>query len=940
MNMDKSQSAQRPPTETAALQLLHLVDRLAEETGRRRHAQVTLDCSLERELGLDSLARVELLLRVSREFNVSLPPSALATAETPHDLLRLINAARPGHSSAPESDIRNLSVGGALEVPASASTLNEVLDWHAARHPQRLHASIYDDDDVEHTLNYAQLADGAGAVATRLIAHGLDPGETVAIMLPSGADYFFTFMGILLAGGVPVPIYPPVRLSQIEDHMRRHVGILSNARIAMLVTVPAARSVAWLLRPHVETLRDIINVEELVAPGPVTTRIPAHSDDLAFLQYTSGSTGNPKGVMLTHANLLANIRAMGEAIGVTSSDVFVSWLPLYHDMGLIGAWLGSLYFGMPLVIMSPLAFLVRPQRWLWAIHRHRGTLSAAPNFAYELCMRKIEDSEIQGLDLSSWRRAFNGAEPVQPETITGFQKRFAGFGFRADAMAPVYGLAESSVGLALQPPGRSAVIDRVDRDSFVRSGHALPAPREAASALQFAGCGMPLPGHQVRVVGATGVELGERHEGRLEFKGPSSTRGYYRNPEATRKLFDGDWLDTGDKAYLAGGEIFLTGRVKDIIIRGGRNIYPYEIEQAVGDVPGVRRGCVAVFASPDPQSGTERLIVLAETREIGAAARAALRRTIGDRVLDAIGMPADDIMLAPPHTVLKTSSGKIRRAASREFYERGGAAGRPAPVWLQLMRLTLAGVVPSLVRLAHAAAAIAYASYVWIVFLMLAPLAWLVVSALRMPRHARAFAHDAARLLLWLARIQLKTDGLANLSATRCLLAANHASYVDGILLVAALPRHFPHAFVAKSELRTSLVPRLFLQGMGACFVARFDAQQGTEDVDTLVRIIDEKRAPVIFPEGTFDRRPGLLAFRSGAFAIAARATVPVIPVTIRGARSILRDGSWFPYRHAVHITFGAPISPSGTQWSDVVLLRDEVRKVILGHCGEPDLGR
>ena len=682
----------------------------------------------------------------------------------------------------------------------------------------------------------------------------------------------------------------------------------------------------------------MLTAAEFTGEGAGATLPEIFPNDIAFLQYTSGSTGNPKGVMLTHANLLANIRAMGQVARVDSSDVFVSWLPLYHDMGLIGAWLASLYYGYPLVIMSPLAFLARPQRWLWAIHRHRGTLAAAPNFAYELCVRKIDDRDLEGLDLSSWRYAFNGAEPVSPETLAGFQQRFAKYGFRAEAMAPVYGLAESSVGLALQPPGRGPVIDRIQRERFMNSGQALPAAAEDAAALKFVGCGLPLPGHQVRIIGATGFELGERQEGRLEFKGPSATSGYYRDAEQTRKLFNGEWLDTGDYAYLAHGEIFLTGRVKDLIIRGGRNIYPYELEQAVGGVPGVRRGCVAVFGSADSATGTERLVVLAETRETGAAAREQLRQAISDCAVDLLGQPADEVVLAPPHTVLKTSSGKIRRAASREFYERGGEATRPAPVWWQFVRLAAAGALPQLRRLRRALNEALYAAYAWVLFWLFAPPVWAAVAVLGRPRVTRPLIHYAARLILWLTRTPLRVSGLEHLPRTPCVLAVNHASYLDGILFTAVLPPAFPCAFVAKREFLDHFVSRLFLHGIGAVFVERFDARQGVEHVEDVAAALEHGEIPVFFPEGTFDRRPGLLAFRTGAFAIAARAGVPVVPVALRGVRSMLRSGNWFPYHGAASITVCPAIAPAGAEWRNVTALRDEVRRVILKHCGEPDL--
>ena len=293
---------------------------------------------------------------------------------------------------------------------------------------------------------------------------------------------------------------------------------------------------------------------------------------------------------------------MGKAVQVTSTDVFVSWLPLYHDMGLIGAWLGSLYHAFPLVVMSPLTFLARPERWLWAIHKHRGTLSASPNFGYELCLRKIPDTALAGLDLSSWRMAFNGAEPVSPETIARFAQRFGQYGLRPQAMAPVYGLAECSVGLAFPPPGRGPLIDCIRRDSFMRTGHAEPAGSDEADVLRVTRMRAGrFSGHEIRIVDATGRELGERVEGHLEFKGPSATSGYFRNPEQTRLLFHGEWLDSGDFAYMAEGDVYLTGRSKDIIIRAGRNIYPYELEECRGRHPRHPQGLRCGLRQPRPR---------------------------------------------------------------------------------------------------------------------------------------------------------------------------------------------------------------------------------------------------------------------------------------------------------------------------------------------------
>lgn len=663
-------------------QLLAIVQQLACETHPGRSYAVTEHTSFEHDLGLDSLAKVELMQRVGQHFGTELPSEALAEADTPLDLLRFLGAAPP----APAREERvGLPQALAAGLPTAAQTLLDVLEWHAAQQPDRVHILLHDERHQEHPITYRDLLGSASRVAAGLAARGLRRGQTVALMLPTGHDYVASFFGVVMAGGIPVPIYPPARLAGIEDHLKRHIGILSNADAALLITVDAAKAVAVLLQAALPSLAAVITPTELYALAP-RGRAPdagyrPQTNDIAFIQYTSGSTGAPKGVVLTHANLLANIRALVQAARAGPEDRFVSWLPLYHDMGLIGAWFGSMYVGIELILMSPLSFLVRPALWLETISRHRGTISAAPNFAYELCVRHVGNEAMAGLDLSSWRLALNGAEPISAATLDAFGGRFAPCGLRRAALTPVYGLAECSVGLAFPPPGRGPRIDHILREPFVRERVAAPAPDSSAGAVPMVCCGYPLPGHEVRIVDDTGVELPERRIGRLEFRGPSATCGYYRNPEATRNLIHNGWLDSGDEAYMADGEVVIAGRVKDLIKRGGRNLYPYDLEAAIGKVPGIRKGCVAVFASPDPATGSERLVVVAETG-VPPAEHERLRRTLNGVAIDVIGSPPDDIVLAPPHAVLKTSSGKIRRLASRQAYEQGTLTRSKSAPWL------------------------------------------------------------------------------------------------------------------------------------------------------------------------------------------------------------------------------------------------------------------
>jgi 1-acyl-sn-glycerol-3-phosphate acyltransferase len=930
--------------------LIELIRNLAAELHPGRSAiPSSLDQRLEQDYAFDSLGRVELFLRIEKRFGVTLPEAVMAGAETPRDLLRAILAAGPAHRAHPGAPALVLERASGLavesETPDEAVTLPEVLAWHALRHPDRPHIVLQDEDGGERTVTYAELDQAARAVAAGLIERGIEPGRAVAIMLPTSVDYFYSFFGILLSGAIPVPIYPPARPSQIEDHLRRHAGILSNALTVALITVQQAKPLALLLKPRVDSLREVVTPEELMRAGAVRSA-SAHRggpQDIAMIQYTSGSTGNPKGVVLTHANLLVNIRAMGKALRATPADVFVSWLPLYHDMGLIGAWLGSLVYGFKYPVMSPLTFLSRPERWLRTIHRHGGTLSGGPNFCYELCVRRIQDADIEGLDLSSWRFAFNGAEPVSPETMDAFTRRFERYGFRAGAMAPVYGLAEATLGVSFPPPLRGPLLDRVDKDEFMNGGRAVPVPPGHESALVHVACGVPISGHQVRIVDGSGRELPERAEGHLQFSGPSVTSGYHRNPEATSRLLHGRWMDTDDYGYVAAGDVYITGRIKDTIIRAGRNIHPYDLEEAVGSLDGIRKGCVAVFGSRDERAATERIVVMAETREDDPARREELRTRINDLAVSLIGMPADDIVLAAPGTVLKTSSGKIRRAASRELYESGGKVERRA-VWLQVVRLAGAALLPQARRTLRTAVDKAYGA--WALFLLgaMGAITWVVCAALPRPGQAWRFAGRMARAFLRLARLPLTVRGSENIPAGRaCVLAVNHASYLDGVVVVAALQSKSAFAgqksFVAKRELLGHWVPRIFLESIGTVFVDRLDAQRGVEDTGRFTDAARGGRSLIVFPEGTFLRMPGLLPFRMGTFVIAAQSGVPVVPVTLRGTRSALRDGQWLFRRASISVTFSPAIEPEGTDWSAAIKLRDATRAEMLRLNGEPDLG-
>ncbi|HET7294585.1 MAG TPA: AMP-binding protein [Vicinamibacteria bacterium] len=928
------------PTETGASEalprILEILRGLAFELhGARAERAVTPEASLERDLGLGSLERVELLSRLEAAFGRSLGDRFLSH-DTAAELAAAVGAEAVAADAGP-ADRAAARLGAAAQV-AAAPTLHETLWRRAAAEPERVQAWVREDDGREQAVTYGRLLEAARALAGGLRERGVRRGDTVALMLPTGFDFLRSFQGILIAGAIPVPIYPPARLDRLEEYARRQSAILADAGVKLMITVGRAMPIAALLRPSVPSLGHVATAEELDQQGEPWAAPEGGAEDPAFIQYTSGSTGHPKGVLLTHANLLANIRAIRAGLQAVPTDVGASWLPLYHDMGLIGSWLFCLVDGLPIALLSPLAFLARPERWLWTIHERRATLSAAPNFAYELCVRRIPDSALEGLDLSSWRCALNGAEPVNPDTLERFARRFAPCGFRREAMMPVYGLAENSVALCFPPPGRGPRIDRVARRAFADLAQALPAADDESSPLRFVSVGRPLPEHDVRLVDDAGADVAERHVGRLLFRGPSMTPGYFRQPEATAAMSaSGGFYDSGDLAYAADGEIYITGRRKDLIIKGGRNLVPQEIEELASGVAGIRRGCVVAFGRFNEATATESLIVVAETRITDEARRDALVAAVGEQIAEGTGVPPDQVVLVPPGAVPKTSSGKIRRAATKELHEKGqlGRASRPS-LWVRLRLYASAALAEGRGPLRAAGRAL-YAAWLALSLGLGLLIAWPVAFLIPGRRAATLLERILCGLALRLVGCRLSSDGLDRLPANGpLLLASNHASYSDVPALLALLPR--PFLFVAKKEVLRWPFIGMFVKRAGHLTVDRFDAQQGVADASRVATALEAGCSVLVFPEGTFTGAAGLRPFRLGAFKTAVETGTPIVPLALTGTRRVLRDGAWLPRPGRVHLWVGAPIAAEGSDWKAIVALRDRVAEEIAAHCGEPRL--
>lgn len=563
--------------------------------------------------------------------------------------------------------------GPSLE-PPKLRTLNEVLSA-AASSPEGLH--FLDAQEREERLPWPEVYRRARKVAGALLARGIRAGDRVALILPTAPSFADTFFGALLAGAVPVPLYPPVRLGRIDEYHRATARMITAAGARIVVS---DRRVGLLLGESTARARPplgLVHAQTLLEDGVPDERA-VHPEALGLIQFSSGSTTDPKPVALSHANLVAQCAALHQLMRdpLGPRPVGVSWLPLYHDMGLIGCLLTAAYYPGPLVLIPPEVFLARPAIWLRAISRFRGTISPAPNFAYGLCLKRVREEDVAGLDLSSWRFALNGAEPVSPEVIARFCERFGRRGFDPASLMPVYGLSEASLAVTFSPRRSPLRSVEVDAELLASERRVAPGGRAIVSV------GVPIPGIELELRDEQGHQVAEGRVGRVHVRGPSVMTGYFGGAEASARVLNDGWLDTGDLGFLHGGELHLCGRAKDLVIIRGANHAPQEFEECLDAVRGVRTGC-AVALGFVPEGGSEELLILAET---AGDADGGLEERIRAAVLERTGIRPHTVRALAPGTLPRTSSGKLRRSEALRRHLAGELTppSRPTPVRMAL----------------------------------------------------------------------------------------------------------------------------------------------------------------------------------------------------------------------------------------------------------------
>ena len=540
----------------------------------------------------------------------------------------------------------------------------------------------------ENTYSYQAIERVSARFGGALQALGLRKGDRVALILPQNEDFVFMFFGAIRAGIVPVPVYPPLGLGQLQSYLDNTRHIVQKSGAKALVTTAQIKRLLGTVQEACPELDQIVAIEGLRDSGESLRPETIELSDVAFLQFTSGSTSRPKGVTLTHENLAANVKCiMHDGLRSGPDDVGVSWLPLFHDMGLIGFVLAPLVYQVSSVFVPSLLFLKRPVSWFQAMTKHRGSIAYAPNFAYALAVKRIRERELENIDLSTWRVAGCGAEPIRAETLHTFADTFAKVGFRREALLPSYGMAESSLAVAFTELHEGVKVLHVDGDRLWSAGVAEVVAPESEGSVPVVSCGKGFPDHRFAIYAQDDAEsaapLPQGHVGEIRIQGPSVMRGYWEDVEKTQATFAGSMLRTGDLGFLHEDRLYVCGRSKEVVIVNGRNYYPQDLEWEASKVPGVRKGNVIAFGARTGEGDRERVVVAFELQLEGtpseavvAERAAALAQQVRKAVQEGMALTLDDAVALPPGALPKTSSGKLQRALSRQLYEAGELGDR------------------------------------------------------------------------------------------------------------------------------------------------------------------------------------------------------------------------------------------------------------------------
>jgi fatty-acyl-CoA synthase len=565
---------------------------------------------------------------------------------------------------------------------AGIETLTQPVIERARQAPDQRCLIFVHEDGTQREVSAAAFHRDALHHAQALCAAGIEANDLVILVLRHSPELLSAFWGAMYLGAIPA-IFP--FLSEKLDpilYMRRVQTLVAHSGARVVITFPEFRQDLETLLADVNCAvmsTDDMLAQRLGAPGLPGGAV-ASGENIAFLQHSSGTTGLQKGVALSHRAVLNQIAAYSLAIGTNAEDVIVSWLPLYHDMGLIAGFVMPIVLGIPLVLLSPFHWVRDPKILLWAVHDHKGTLSWLPNFAYNHCARSIRPRDLNGLDLCSWRAVINCSEPVRHDSHQLFLERFAPYGFRAKALASCYAMAENTFAVTQSHLGEPPHVEWIDLPGLQQQKQAVPVAPDHPHAAPMVSCGMPIQGTAVAVVGESGQPLPERAVGEIILRGNSMLSEYYRRPDLTSQAIREDWYYSGDMGYLAAGHLYVTGRKKDLIIVGGKNVYPQDLEAIANNVPGITPGRAVAFGLPNKRLGSEGIVMVCErNRAVHGTDHNHIEAQLRQQVVRQMDVTLEDVRVVEQRWLLKTSSGKIARTENRDKYLRefrGGGDSR------------------------------------------------------------------------------------------------------------------------------------------------------------------------------------------------------------------------------------------------------------------------
>ncbi|ENT4820793.1 fatty acyl-AMP ligase [Citrobacter farmeri] len=544
---------------------------------------------------------------------------------------------------------------------ADFSTLAEALDYAALGNAGM---NFYDRrNQPEAVLTYRQLKDRAKAGARRLLSLNLNKGDRVALIAETSVGFVEAFFACQYAGLVAVPLAIPMGVGQRDSYSTKLLSLLASCQPAVIISSDQWLSLINVVNDHGAAIHILSNAQFNTLPEK-DIELPLPSpDDVAYLQYTSGSTRFPRGVIITHREVMSNLRVIShDGIKLRDSDRCVSWLPFYHDMGLVGFLLTPVATQLSVDYLRTQDFAMRPLQWLKLISQNRCTVSVAPPFGYDLCLRRINDNELAGLDLSCWRVAGVGAEPISAGQLNQFGECFQRAGFDSKAFMPCYGLAENALAVSFSDEASGLLVSDVDRDILEYQGKAVAPTKYTRAISTFVNCGKALPGHRIEIRGESGNPLPEREVGHICISGPSLMNGYFQDPVSQKEIQSTGWMDTGDLGYLLDGCLYVTGRIKDLIIIRGRNIWPQDIEYIAEQEPEIHSGDAIAFVTSQ-----ERIILQIQCRVSCEERRAQIVHSLTARIQSEFGVSVS-IELLPPHSIPRTSSGKPARAEAKKRY--------------------------------------------------------------------------------------------------------------------------------------------------------------------------------------------------------------------------------------------------------------------------------